>query len=60
LNIKSFQNNQNKFIKRIDNKRFKNDLNKARKEKAWKYALIPHDKTDTNMTFMKLVTEYGK
>ena len=33
MNIKSFQNNQNKFIKRIDNKRFKNDLNKARKEK---------------------------
>lgn len=36
------------------------EINKARKEKAWKYALIPHDKTDTNMTFMKLVTEYGK
>lgn len=35
-------------------------INKARKEKAWKYALIPHNKTDTNMTFMKLVTEYGK
>jgi len=36
------------------------EINKSRKEKAWKYALIPHDKTDTNMTFMKLVTEYGK
>ncbi len=30
------------------------------KEKAWKYALIPQDKTDTNMTFMKLVAEYEK
>jgi len=36
------------------------EINKARKEKAWKYALIPHDKTDTHMTFMKLATEYGK
>jgi type III restriction enzyme len=36
------------------------EINKARNEKAWKYALIPHDKTDTNMTFKKLVTEFGK
>lgn len=36
------------------------EINKARKEKAWKYAIIPHDKTDTNMTFKKLVTEFGK
>lgn len=36
------------------------EINKARKEKAWKYAIIPHDKTDTNMTFRKLVTEFGK
>ncbi len=36
------------------------EINKARKEKTWKYAIIPHDKTDTNMTFKKLVTEFGK
>ena len=36
------------------------EINKTRKEKAWKYAIIPHDKTDTNMTFKKLVTEFGK
>lgn len=36
------------------------EINKARKEKAWKYTIIPHDKTDTNMTFKKLVTEFGK
>ena len=36
------------------------EINKQRKEKVWKYALIPHDKTDANMTFMRLVTEYGK
>jgi type III restriction enzyme len=36
------------------------EINKARKEKAWKYVIIPHDKTDTNMTFKKLVTEFGK
>jgi len=36
------------------------EINKARKEKAWKYAIIPHDKTYTNMTFKKLVTEFGK
>lgn len=36
------------------------EINKARKEKAWKYAIIPHDKTDTNMTLKKLVTEFGK
>lgn len=36
------------------------EVNKPRKEKAWKYVLIPHDKTDANMTFMRLVTEYGK
>ena len=36
------------------------EINIQRKEKAWKYAIIPHDKTDTNMTFMKLVTEFGK
>ena len=35
-------------------------INKQRKEKGWKYALIPHDKTNANMTFMRLVTEYGK
>lgn len=35
-------------------------INEARKEKAWKYAIIPHDKTDTNMTFKNLVTEFGK
>lgn len=36
------------------------EINQQRKEKNWKYALIPHDKTDANMTFMRLVTEYGK
>lgn len=36
------------------------EINKARNEKAWQYALIPHDKTDTNMTFKRLVTEFGK
>lgn len=36
------------------------EINKLRNEKAWKYAIIPHDKTDANMTFMRLVTEYGK
>ncbi|MDO9254931.1 MAG: DEAD/DEAH box helicase family protein [Bacteroidales bacterium] len=36
------------------------DINKERNEKAWKYVLIPHDKTDTNMSFLRLVTEYMK
>ncbi len=36
------------------------EINKERTEKAWKYALIPHDRTDTNMSFYKLVTEFGK
>ena len=36
------------------------EINQGRKEKAWKYAIIPHDKTDTNMTFRKLVTDFGK
>ena len=36
------------------------EINKERKEKVWKYVLIPHDKTDTNMTFKKLVTEFVK
>ena len=31
------------------------EINKVRNEKPWKYAIIPHDKTDTNMTFKKLV-----
>ena len=36
------------------------EINSKRKEKAWKYVIIPHDKTDTNMGFKRLVTEYGK
>ena len=36
------------------------EINKARKEKAWKYVIVPGNKTDTNMTFMKLVTEFSK
>jgi type III restriction enzyme len=36
------------------------EINKNRYEKAWKYVIIPHDKTDTNMSFMRLVAEYGK
>jgi len=36
------------------------EINLLRKEKAWKYVLIPHDKTDSNMSFMRLVTEYGR
>lgn len=36
------------------------EINSKRKEKVWKYVIIPHDKTDTNMSFMRLVTEYGK
>jgi type III restriction enzyme len=36
------------------------EINKQRNEKPWKYSIIPHDKTDSNMSFMKLVTEYGK
>ncbi|HAH58965.1 MAG TPA: hypothetical protein DCL86_12525 [Bacteroidales bacterium] len=36
------------------------EINAARNEKPWKYALSPHDKTDTNMDFMRLVTEYGR
>jgi type III restriction enzyme len=35
-------------------------INKARNEKAWRYAIIPHNKTDINMTFKRLVTEFGK
>jgi len=35
-------------------------INSERNEKVWKYVIIPHDKTDTNMSFMRLVTEYGK
>ena len=29
------------------------------KEKSWKYANIPQDKTDANMTFLSLVIEFG-
>ena len=36
------------------------EVNKQRNEKAWKYVLIPHDKTDLNMSFRRLVTEYGR
>lgn len=36
------------------------EINKARNEKAWQYAIIPHDKTDTNMSFKRLVIEFGK
>jgi type III restriction enzyme len=36
------------------------EINKERNEKEWKYVLIPHNKTDTNMTFSKLVIEFGK
>ncbi len=36
------------------------EINANRSEKTWKYVLIPHDKTDSNMSFMKLVTEFGK
>jgi type III restriction enzyme len=36
------------------------EINKERKEKVWKYVLIPHHKTDSNMTFLKLVTEFVK
>jgi len=36
------------------------EINKSRHEKAWKYVLIPHDKTDINMTFRRLVTEFEK
>ena len=40
--------------------RIATEINTQRKEKPWKYVLIPHDKTDHNMSFMKLITEYGK
>jgi type III restriction enzyme len=36
------------------------EINLQRKEKAWKYVLIPHDKTDSNMSFERLVREYGR
>jgi type III restriction enzyme len=36
------------------------EINKQRNEKIWKYAIIPHDKTDANMSFLRLVTEYGR
>ena len=36
------------------------EINLQRGHKAWKYVLIPHDKTDTNMSFGRLVVEYGK
>jgi len=36
------------------------EINQQRNEKTWKYVLIPHDKTDANMTFKWLVTEYGR
>jgi len=36
------------------------EINIGRKEKAWKYAITPHDKTDAKMTFKRLVTEFGK
>lgn len=36
------------------------EINKLRNEKAWKYAIIPHDKTEANMSFLRLVTEYGR
>jgi len=35
------------------------EVNKKRKQKEWKYILIPHNKTDINMTFMRLVTEFS-
>jgi len=36
------------------------EINLQRNEKAWKYVLIPYDKTDANMTFGWLVTEFGR
>ncbi len=35
------------------------EINATRNEKRWKYVLIPHDMTETNMGFMRLVTEFG-
>ncbi len=40
--------------------RLASEINLKRNEKQWKYVLIPHDKTDSNMSFLRLVTEYGK
>jgi type III restriction enzyme len=36
------------------------EINNLRNEKSWKYVLIPHDQTGANMSFIRLVTEYGK
>jgi type III restriction enzyme len=36
------------------------EINEKRKEKAWKYVLIPDRKAAANMTFKNLVTEFGK
>ena len=36
------------------------EINQGRNEKPWKYVLIPHDKTDINISFGRLITEYAK
>jgi len=36
------------------------EINKQRNEKDWKYVLIPHDKTDSNMSLMGLVEQFAK
>ncbi|MEI7423128.1 MAG: DEAD/DEAH box helicase family protein [Prolixibacteraceae bacterium] len=35
-------------------------INVLRNEKSWKYVLIPHDQTGANMSFIRLVSEYGR
>lgn len=35
-------------------------INRQRNEKDWKYVLVPHDKTDSNMSFMGLVEQFEK
>lgn len=36
------------------------EIKVTRNEKPWKYDLILRDKTDTNMSFLWLDTEYGR
>jgi len=51
---------ENKSDAAVNYCRTASEINKQRKEKPWKYALIPHDQTDINMSFMRLVTQFGK
>jgi len=36
------------------------EINLKRRQKEWRYVLIPHDKVQSNMSFLRLVSEFVK